>query len=122
MANDVTVHNGDAGIGTSFVAETYDTGSGHRQIVSVGGSGTTAFSDPTCDTTADLVLAANAERKSATIQNAGTVTVYLGPSGVSTTSGLVLEPGAVMVDNRSTSAWYGITASGTADLRVCEVA
>lgn len=121
MANDVTVHNGAAGDGTSFVAETYDTGSGHRQIVATGAAGTTAFTDPTCDTTADLLLAANALRKCAVIQNAGTVDCYIGSSGVTTSSGLKLVAGATFVDDSSVSAWYGITTAGTADIRVCEV-
>lgn len=84
--------------------------------------GATAFTDPACDTSADLLLAANSSRKAAIIQNVGTVDVYVGPSGVTTTSGLHLEPGASLTDTSSTSAWYGITASGTGDLRVCEVA
>lgn len=139
MADDVTLQSttlATAPVGT--IIETIDQGAGvQRQVVQVepgtdpidiagsitatSAKGTTAFTDPACDTSADLLLAANSNRVVATIQNAGTVRVYLGPSGVTTSSGLVLEPGDTMVDEHSTSAWYGITASGTADLRVCEV-
>ena len=122
MANDVTFQSATPATAPSgTIVETYDTGSGHRQLVALGASGTTAFTDPTCDTTADLILAANTLRKAAIIQNAGAVDVYLGPSGVTTSSGLLLAAGASLVDSASTSAWYGITSSGTADLRVCEV-
>lgn len=93
----------------------------NNDVTTAPSKGVTAFTDPTCDTTADLLLASNTDRLIAIIQNAGTVRVYLGPSGVTTSSGLVLDPGDSMTDEYSTSAWYGITASGTADLRVCEV-
>lgn len=149
MADDVTVHNNAAGVGTPFDVATDDDGSGNhvqliKLVLSADGSrtaipadatngldvdvtrtpkGATAFTDPTCDTSADLLLAANAARKSAILQNVGTVDAYIGPSGVTTSSGLLLAAsGGVLVDDTSTSAWYGITAAGTADIRVCEVA
>lgn len=94
----------------------------NTSVATTTAKGTTAFTDPACDTSADLILAANANRKSAIIQNVGTVDCFVGPSGVTTSTGLSLPAGASLVDDASTSAWYGITASGTADLRVCEVA
>lgn len=147
MADGITFQTTAATPPAGTVAATDDCGAaGHAQIiklaVSADGSatpigadangldvdvvrtpkGTTAFTDPTCDTTADLLLAANASRKVAIIQNAGSVDCYIGPSGVTTSSGLKLVAGASFVDDLSTSAWYGITTSGTADIRVCEVA
>jgi hypothetical protein len=83
--------------------------------------GTTTFSVATPSTSAQ-VLAANTSRKSALIHNAGSQIVYLGGSGVSTSTGVPLAPGATLIDNRSTSAWHGIAASGTGDLRIIEVA
>lgn len=122
MADNVTFQSATlATAPDGFKAETYDTGDGHRQVVAVGASGTTAFTDPSCDTSADLLLAANADRKVAIIQNAGTVDCYIGPSGVTTSSGLKLVAGASFVDDSSVSAWYGVTAASTADVRVCEV-
>lgn len=73
-------------------------------------------------TSASSVLAANASRKSATIHNAGLVTVYLGPSGVTTSDGIPLAPNATLSDDSTSDAWYGITSSGTGSLRVLEVA
>lgn len=68
------------------------------------------------------VVAANADRKLVIIQNLGAATVYLGEdSSVTTTSGIELVTGAVLTDEHSADAWYGITESGSADLRVVEV-
>ncbi len=146
MADDVTVHNSAPGDGTAFDVATDDDGSGNhiqliklvrsgdgsRTAISADGDGldvdvtrlpkgATAFTDPAPDSSADLVLAANANRKSALIQNVGTVDVWLGPIGVTTATGILLEVGAAFIDDVSTSAWYGVTEAGTADLRVCEV-
>lgn len=110
------VLSGEAGGSNAWQVET----SGAGKVNQV--KGTSAFTDPACDTTADLLLAANTSRKVAIIQNAGTVDCFIGPSGVTTSSGLSLTAGASFVDAHSTSAWYGITASGTADIRVCEIA
>lgn len=68
------------------------------------------------------VVAANADRKLVIIQNLGPATVYLGEdSSVTSSSGLELVKGGVLTDEHSTDAWYGITDSGTADLRVMVV-
>lgn len=89
----------------------------------LGFTGSKTFSDPAPTSTAASVLAANTSRKSCIIQNVGTVDVYLGKDNtVTTTNGLLLAAGQWITDETSTDAWWGITASGTADLRVCEVA
>jgi len=68
------------------------------------------------------VLAANTDRKTAVIFNNGSVTVYLGKDGtVSTANGLPLAPGSTLEDTDTQDAWFGITASGTGDLRIVEV-
>lgn len=72
-------------------------------------------------TASTLVLAGNANRKEAIIVNAGNVTAYLGGSPPSSGTSLYFPPGATLIDNRGTAAWHGITASGTADIRVWEV-
>lgn len=72
-------------------------------------------------TAAAQCLAANAGRIRATIVNAGTQTVYLGPASVATSTGIPLVAGAAMEDAESTDAWYAVTASGTGDLRIIEV-
>jgi hypothetical protein len=76
----------------------------------------------TVDTSADLILAANADRVTALIVNNGSVTVYLGKANtVTAANGLPLVAGATLEDGESGSAWYGITASGSSDVRVLEV-
>lgn len=79
----------------------------------------------TCDTTADQLVAANASRKSLLIRNVGTVDIYLGLSGVATSTGMLLSPGEWLAesgDGCSTDAWYGITGAGTGAVRYIEVA
>ena len=73
---------------------------------------------------ATLVVAARsgapgAGRVAATFYNGGAVTVYLGPSGVTTTTGFALTPGATFTFS-TTAAFYGVVASGTANLSVLE--
>ena len=85
--------------------------------------GTKTFTDPAPTNTAAVALAANSSRITAVIQNVGTVDVYIGKDNtVTTTNGLLLAAGASLTDDSSTDAWWGITASGTADLRILEVA
>ena len=72
-------------------------------------------------TTATLLLAANADRRSATLFNAGSATVFLGPVGVTTATGIPLAAGQPLVDAASTGAWYGVVATGAGDVRVVEV-
>lgn len=71
---------------------------------------------------ATLIVSANPSRTSLTLRNAGSVTVYLGRDAtVTATSGYPLEAGEIMEDTDSIDAYYGITASGTGDIRSIEV-
>lgn len=69
-----------------------------------------------------LLLAANSNRRTATFFNNGTTTVFIGGADVTPTTGLPVPSKQSMIDNSTTAAWYGITASGTGDIRVVEVA
>lgn len=69
-------------------------------------------------TSATLLDAADSTRQSVTLKNAGAVTVYVGPSGVTTTNGLPLEPGEALTVDKTTAALYAIVASGSCDVRV----
>lgn len=85
------------------------------------GSKTFSASAPTG--AAAVALAANASRIEALIRNAGSVVVYLGKDNtVTTANGVPLNPGDALTDDRSTDAWWAITAGGTGDLRISEVA
>lgn len=98
----------------------YDSSGNALQAGLPQGTATGSAAAPT--SVAAVALAANVNRKTAIIYNNGSVTVYLGGSGVTTANGLPLLPGAAFVDDRTTGVWYGVTASGTGDLRIIEVA
>lgn len=109
-----------AGIETQVVLVDRSNGSAGENL---GYCGSKTFSDPAPSAAAALQLAANASRKCAVIYNNGTQTVYLGKdSSVTTSNGMPLLAGATLVDDHSVDAWWGITASGTGDLRIYEVA
>lgn len=69
------------------------------------------------------LLASNANRKEALFVNAGTVAAYIGPgTPLSTGTAFYLPPLATFQDDRTTGAWHGIVAAGSADIRILEVA
>lgn len=84
------------------------------------GSATYSIARKQPTTAAMLLASANSSRLTLLIQNIGTVDVYLGLAGVATTTGILLKAGSALTDDISSSAWYAITASGTADLRILE--
>lgn len=73
------------------------------------------------DTTARLIIAANANRKGLILRNrTGAAETFLGPtSGVTATGatrGMSLKADEAFTDDLGTSAWYGITAAGSGDI------
>lgn len=74
-------------------------------------------------TTAIILAAANTYRRALVLANAGPDILYLGPtSAVTVATGVPVAAGASFVDEKSTSAWYGICDTGdTADVRMIEV-
>lgn len=63
-----------------------------------------------------------AQRRIISVQNRGDKSIFVGPSGVTTASGVEIPKGASFEFNAGPSvAFYGITASGTADVRVMEL-
>lgn len=84
--------------------------------------GTKTFTAPAPTTTAGSIVAAST-RKQASIFNNGSVTVYLGKDNtVTAANGYPLPAGASLDDDKTTDAWWGITASGAGDLRVLVIA
>jgi hypothetical protein len=71
--------------------------------------------------TATLLKDANSSRKELWIANNSSVTVYIGDSSVTTTSGIPVAAGATYIIDSTTAAVYGIVESGTADCRVVEI-
>lgn len=75
----------------------------------------------TCATTATLApTTTRTSRVTVTLYNNSSVTIYIGGSGVTTSNGLPLLPGASFTDNVEDTPYYCRVASGTADLRVME--
>lgn len=84
----------------------------------------------TASTTATMLCDGQTRRRNLTFTNNGAVTVYIGPSDVTTSAffraleaGDVLEftRGAGGEDPSAENRWYGITASSTASVAVGEV-
>lgn len=88
-----------------------------RQLVTSAIGTTVAVAEVTCDNTADALVAADSTRFVLVLRNIGTTDCYIGPSGVTTSTGMLLKVGETFIDDKTTAAYYGITASGTATLR-----
>lgn len=85
------------------------------------GSGSIATSQASVASTATLVAAARAGRNAVTVENLGTVAVYIGGAGVTTSTGFLL-PGVVgaSVTIPTSAAVYGVDATGTQAVAVLE--
>jgi len=81
--------------------------------VTTATSSTITTGQVTVDTTVGgiVIKASNASRRSIIIRNQGTVDMYIGPSGVTSTSGLLIKAGESITLDRNTAAIYGIVAS-----------
>lgn len=106
--------------------EAQGSAAGHALTVPSGGGAGTSKSAPktvTVTTGATSIQVLNANRNSIAIANEGSVTVFVGvDSSVTTANGFPIPAGGSLSDDQSTDAWFGIVASGTADVRVIEVA
>jgi hypothetical protein len=88
------------------------------------GSASLATSQASIGATAAQIVAARTGapgtgRIAVTLVNFGSATVFYGPSGVTTTTGMPLPAGAAMTINTQ-AALYGIAASGTQTIGVME--
>jgi hypothetical protein len=132
---DIKAHAGAANLDTGAPIEEWfhDNGDGtlsryvavQGTLTAIAAKGNKALGTPTINNSATLLLAANANRKTAIITNpkTATQTLYIGVSGVTTSSYTVsLEPGDTYIDNDSSDAWYGVVASSTLVPNVTEVA
>ena len=88
--------------------------------MTTGAAPSVNYGNAACDTTADLILAANYERKGFVIQ-ATDGTVYIGDdSSVTTSNGFPLATGQSFSSSAFLGTVYGITASGTVNVRYWE--
>jgi len=121
--------NPDGSITTGVIVE---DGAGNK-IASFGGGGANAnpvgaaalaTSQTSIGTSAAQIVAARTGasgtgRIAATLVNAGAATVFFGPSGVTTATGMPLPPNASVTLN-TTAAIYAVAASGTTTIGVTE--
>lgn len=75
--------------------------------------------DVATSTTAAVCSAADTTRLAVMFQNKdASITIYLGNSDVASNKGIALLAGQSFTDDRSSSAWYARSASGTPALGV----
>lgn len=103
--------------------EDYDDSSLSGTVTATITQGATlAASTVSVGTSATQLVAASAGRKSVRFENSGTVNVYLGPAGVTTSNGLTLLPGEIWIETEgAAAAWYAISGSAAQTVRVQEV-
>lgn len=86
--------------------------------------GSTVLAGAVSVTTSAIALPASAlsSRRALWIYNNSTVTVYLGAAAVTTASGFPLLPGQSVALEVGALAIYGRVATGTAEVRIMEIA
>lgn len=87
--------------------------------VTIGQGQTLAAANHSLTTTASEILAASTTRRSLIIQNIdASIDVYIGPSGVTSSTGLKLAAGqSVTIDKAAAAAVYAVAASGAPAIR-----
>lgn len=92
------------------------TQSGSWQVRPVVGSSITAGT-VTVSTTSTQILASSSTRKSVALTNNGSTNVWVGPSGLSLSTGLKIPPGATaVIDAAPAAAIYGIADTSSASV------
>jgi hypothetical protein len=91
----------------------------HVQRVSTGAAPSLSVGNAACTTAATSILAANVERKGFVVK-AIDGTVFLGGSGVTTSTGFRLDIGESFASSAFIGAVHGITSSGTVNVRYWE--
>lgn len=110
-----------AGSGTQVATDERTIAGSDVHVQRTGEIGSTGlgYGDANPTTSATLIVAARDTRKVAQLFNDSTVTVYVGDSSVTTSTGTPVEEGG-SIDMPWTGAIYGITASGTGSIRYQE--
>jgi hypothetical protein len=85
------------------------------------GIGTKQVRSVTVSSTATGLAPERASRAGIALFNNGAGVVYLGGPDVTAASGFPLPAGASFSEDGSRDAYYGVTASGTVDVRVLEI-
>jgi len=88
------------------------------QLVAGSGAGTLSAAAVTVGTSAAVVSAASATRQSVLIQNLGSVDIFVGPSGVTTSNGLKVAAGETLTLDDNVAAIYAISGTAGQNVRV----
>lgn len=109
MADNVAI---TAGSGTTIATDERTINATAVQVQRVYDFGASAIASgqTACTSTATSILAATDTRKRVVMVNRQAVSVYIGTSGVTTSTGLRLDPGDSLM-LYTTAAVYGITAA-----------
>ena len=118
MADNTTV---TAGSGTTLATNetTINGTAAHVQRVSLGAAPSVAYAAVACTSSATSIKAANYSRKSITVK-AIDGTVYIGDASVTSATGFRLDIGESLFLGSYLGAVYGITSSGTTNIRYIE--
>jgi hypothetical protein len=119
MADNIAV---TAGSGTTLATDETTIGGTATQVqrVTLGAAPAVAYGNTACTTTATSILSSNVERKGFVIK-AIDGTVYIGDdSSVTTSTGFRLDIGESFASSAALTAIFGITASGTVNVRYWE--
>lgn len=84
--------------------------------------GTPVATQVTVASTQTSLIAANTARKSFTVKNNGTAPLWIGPTGVTISTGFQVDPGGAWSDDLSTIQWFGIVTSTSQNASVVEIA
>jgi hypothetical protein len=85
-----------------------------------GGTPTSAQATCTTDGTVQVLASITTAKAGRFLSNVSGATIYIGPSGVSDTTGFPVPTGTVLDVTKSTSALYCATASSTAVLNTLQ--
>jgi hypothetical protein len=110
---------------TASALNVYVTGSTALTVNDAALANTAVAATPvsTATTATNLVASALSARKYLLVQNLGNRSIYVGPSGVTTSSGLRVSSGSTLELRLGAAvSLYGICDSGTQDTRTLEVA
>ena len=105
---------------TAAAASVDDNDYGALAVRPAGGA-TLSTGQVSVGTAATQIIGANTNRYEVVITNPSTVTVYVGGSGVSTTTGHAIPAGG-SITLKSTAAIYGVVATATQTVTYAESA
>lgn len=95
---------------------------GYQRVAAKQIPGTATVTQVSLTTSAAIIVAANTARQGLVIKNIdASIVVYIGATGVTSSTGYPLAAGESVALSISSSAWYGVAASSTPKVAAIEV-